>query len=291
MRESPLLRLKIPALRLGQGRELAAVGLDVKQRGAVEAVEPAHQDCVALDLLQLHDRGADRIGAHRRAQREGAAGRLVVLRTLQHEVAARLVEPVDDFQVRIKVHALDGGHPGLEDLEPADRSVMASLPRGLEPRSPWRADAANEDEPGVLCLGHLDRKLALANFVLSYHLYSSCKPRATLADYEAIANCGRSNQSQFGVIARSNATKQSRVFATALDCRVASLLAMTARATHVTPSPPYSSAQSTPHRRGGCGCRGRPLRAACRRRCAPGRMGASRGYGSSRRAGSDRDRR
>jgi hypothetical protein len=42
--------------------------------------------------------------------------------------------------------------------------------------------------------------------------------------------------------------------------------------TRPNPSPPYSAAQSTPRRRGGCGCRDRQRRGACRRRSAPGRM-------------------
>jgi len=83
-----LPRLKIPCLRRGERGELAAVGLDVEQRRAVEAVEPAHQYHIALDALQFHDRGPDRIGPHGRTQRKRAARRLVVLRTLQHKVAA-----------------------------------------------------------------------------------------------------------------------------------------------------------------------------------------------------------
>src|SRR4029450_3418951 len=41
---STSLRLEIPCLRRGERRELAAVGLDVEQWRAVEAIEPAHQD-------------------------------------------------------------------------------------------------------------------------------------------------------------------------------------------------------------------------------------------------------
>ena len=118
-----LLRLEIPGLRRRQWRELAAVGLDVEQRCLVEAIEAAHQDDVAFDLDELDDRGADRIGPHRRAQRERAAGFLVVLRALQHQVAARLVQPVDHFETFVEIDALDRGHPRLENLQPAHRAV------------------------------------------------------------------------------------------------------------------------------------------------------------------------
>src|ERR1700738_2695517 len=43
------LRLKISRLRRGQRREFAAVGFQVDQRRFVEAIEAAHQDCIALD--------------------------------------------------------------------------------------------------------------------------------------------------------------------------------------------------------------------------------------------------
>ena len=108
---------------------------------------------------QLDDRGADRIGPHRRAQREGAAGFLVVLRALQHEVAARLVQPVDHFEILVEIDALDRGHPGLEDLQPADRAIVPALPRRLQPRGPGRADAADEDEPGIARLAACRRRI------------------------------------------------------------------------------------------------------------------------------------
>src|SRR5215470_1844887 len=87
--------------------KLAAVGLDVEQRGVVEAIEPTHQHGVALDGDEFHDRGRDRIRPHRRAQRERATGRFVVLRALQHEIAARPVQPVDHLEVGIEIDALD----------------------------------------------------------------------------------------------------------------------------------------------------------------------------------------
>src|SRR5262249_9668893 len=58
-------------------------------------------------------------------------------------------------------------------LEPADRPVMAPLPRGGEPRGPGRADAPDEDQAGIVRLRHLDRELALADFIFTYHCQSS----------------------------------------------------------------------------------------------------------------------
>ena len=93
------LRLEIAGLRRRQWREFAAVGFEVEQRRLVETVEAAHQHDVTFDADQLDDRGADRIGAHGRAQRERAAGVFVVLRALQHQIAARLMQPVDHFEI------------------------------------------------------------------------------------------------------------------------------------------------------------------------------------------------
>jgi hypothetical protein len=78
-------------------REQSAVGLEVDQRRAVEAIEAAHQQHRSLDLHQLDDRSADGIGTHRRAQREDAAGVAVAFRGLQGEIAPRLVQPVEHF--------------------------------------------------------------------------------------------------------------------------------------------------------------------------------------------------
>src|SRR5262245_11383140 len=164
-----LVRLEIPCLRRGERRELAAVGLDIQQWRAVEAIEPTHQNGVALDANQLDDRGCDRIGPHRRAQREGATGLLVVLRALQHQVAARLMQPVDHFEIFVEIDALDGRHKRLKNFQPANRAVKAPLPRRLQPRGPGRADAADEHEPGVAGGRQIDGDLALADFTLSYH--------------------------------------------------------------------------------------------------------------------------
>ncbi|MGY3366863.1 hypothetical protein ACVWZL_003988 [Bradyrhizobium sp. GM2.4] len=137
------------------------------------AIEPAHQNRVAFDADQLHDRRADRIRAHRRAQRKRAAGLLVVLRALQDDVAARLVEPVKHFEIAVEIDALDRRHERLEDLEPTYRAVCPALPRGLHPRAPGRADAADEDESGILRRRQLDGDFTLAELVFANHMSNS----------------------------------------------------------------------------------------------------------------------
>jgi hypothetical protein len=80
------------------------------------------------------------------------------------------VQPVDHFEILIKIHALDRGHPGLENLQTADRAVLAALPRRLQPRFPGRADTADKHQPGVAGRRHVDGDFALANFAFSNHV-------------------------------------------------------------------------------------------------------------------------
>ena len=80
------------------------------------------------------------------------------------------MQPVDHFQTFVEIHALDRGHPGLEDFQPADRAVETTLPRGIQPRFPGRADAADEHQPGVAGGGHIDGEFALADFAFSDHV-------------------------------------------------------------------------------------------------------------------------
>ena len=60
---------------------------------------------------RVDERGADRVGPHGRAQREGAARRPVVLGALAHEVAARSVEPVEHLHLTVPGRARRGPHP------------------------------------------------------------------------------------------------------------------------------------------------------------------------------------
>ena len=93
--------------------------------------------------------------------------------TLHPHVAARLVQPINHFEIFVEVDALDRWHPGLENLEPADRPVVTALPRRLQPRGPGRADAADEVKRSVARGRYIDGDLAVTDFHFSYHRSSS----------------------------------------------------------------------------------------------------------------------
>ena len=88
---------------------------------------------------------------------------------LQHDVAARLVQPIEHFEVRVEVDAFQRHNPWLEDFKPADRAIMPSLPRRCQPRRPRCADAADKDQAGVLRRRHIDDEFAFADFTFSNH--------------------------------------------------------------------------------------------------------------------------
>ncbi len=161
--------LEVALLRRGDGREQAAVGLDVDQRRAVEAIEALDEKPRAIDLFQDDDRGADRVRPHRRAQRKRAMGLAVRGRALQHEVAAGAVEPVEDLQPLEALDAAQRRHPGLEHLDDADRPVLAALSRRFQPRDPGGFDAADEHKPGIHRRRRLDRHLVFPDFVFPHH--------------------------------------------------------------------------------------------------------------------------
>ena len=178
---------------------------------------PRTRTVVALDADQLDDRGADRVRPHRRAQRERAAGRFVVLRALQHEIAARLMQPVDHFEIGVEIDALQRRHPWLENLEPADRAVVTSLPRRLQARGPGRADAADEDEPGIVRRRHLDGEFAFADFTLSNHASPrvKCSPRRHYPSHHLPASITNSPQITPAKIDRRVTMKAANPAATA----------------------------------------------------------------------------
>jgi hypothetical protein len=61
-------------------------------------------------------------------------------------------------------------NPWLENLEPADRTVVTPLPRRHLARGPGRANAADEDKTGITRRRHLDGQLPFADFTLSNHV-------------------------------------------------------------------------------------------------------------------------
>src|SRR5882762_3218229 len=91
------------------------------------------------------------------------------------------MQPIDHFEIAVEIDPLQCRHPGLENLEPADRAVVTPLTRRLETRGPGRADTADEDQPGISRLRHLDREFAFANFTLSNHILNPMKCSVLLA--------------------------------------------------------------------------------------------------------------
>ena len=72
---------------------------------------------------------------------------------------------VDEAVARAKA-----AFPAWRAVAPADRAVLAALPRRLQPRFPGRADAADEDEAGVAGRRHIDGEFAVADFTFPNHL-------------------------------------------------------------------------------------------------------------------------
>ena len=179
----PSARLEIPRLRRCDRREQAPVRLEVKERGAVDAVQPLHQHRGRLDHDQPGERSADRVGPHRRAQAEGAADGTVVGRALQEQVAAGEVQPVEHLDPLECLQPLQRRDPGREQLDPAHRPVRPPLPRRCQPRGPRRVDAADEHQPRIARGRPLDRHLVSPDLALAHHggecsrSRSAAKPR------------------------------------------------------------------------------------------------------------------
>src|SRR5271154_571037 len=93
----PLPRLEIPRLRRGERREQAAVGLEVDQRRHIQAIEAPHLEDRPFARYERGERRPDRVRPDRRAQRKRAPRRPIVGRALAHEVATRLVQPIEDL--------------------------------------------------------------------------------------------------------------------------------------------------------------------------------------------------
>jgi hypothetical protein len=134
--------------------------LEIDERSAVEAIEADDRQAETVDPDELDHARRDRVGPHRRAQREGAAVGGVVARRLQDEVAARLVHPVEHEQVGAGLDAGECRGIARVDLDGAGRVRLAGVLRAVVPGRPGGADAADEIKPGIEILGQLDRDLA-----------------------------------------------------------------------------------------------------------------------------------
>src|SRR6202020_1489655 len=85
------------------------------------------------------------------------------------------MQPVDHLQMRVEIDALKRRHPRLKNFDPADRAIIATLPRRFLAQFPGGADAADEDQTGIAGLGHVDGHLALAQLLLSDHRFNPTK--------------------------------------------------------------------------------------------------------------------
>ena len=162
------LRIEIPGLRRRQrARIRSGRVLDRSAASGRGNREPRTKTVLPSMPTSLTIRGAQRVWPLWRAQRKCAARRFVVLRTLQHQIAARQVQPVRSLRDWVEVDPLQRRHPWFENLEPADRAIMAPC-RGTSRREVQaRTDAADEYQPGIARRRHLDGQLSFADLTFS----------------------------------------------------------------------------------------------------------------------------
>lgn len=128
------LRLEIPGLGRRERRELAAVGLEIDERRAVEAIEAPDHERRAFALDERHERRPDRVRPNRGAQRKRPARLSVIGWALAQEVAARFMQPIERLDPLASLDPIEGCDPGLENLDAADRPVAR----------PWRGQSRRE---------------------------------------------------------------------------------------------------------------------------------------------------
>ena len=83
-------------------------------------------------------------------------------RSLQHQVAARLVHPVEHHHVAGGLEPPQALRPAGIELDGAERLALPAILGAVLTPPPGRADAADEIEAGIKTLRQLDRNLALA---------------------------------------------------------------------------------------------------------------------------------
>jgi CelD/BcsL family acetyltransferase involved in cellulose biosynthesis len=157
---SPSVPPLVPAdlgIRLGVCR--GEIGLEIEERGAVEAVEPLHGKARPIEAQELDDRERDRVRPGRGSQCEHASGDAVVPRRLQHEVPRGAVHPVEHHEVRAGLEIGEPGGIARLELDRADCLRFGAVLRALLAAAPGRADAADEVKPGIEARWELDRGL------------------------------------------------------------------------------------------------------------------------------------
>src|SRR5215475_14871386 len=79
------------------------------------------------------------------------------------------MQPVEHFDLRIGLKARQRRYPGFENLDSANWTVNATLPRGHESGGPGSTDATDKYESGIPSGRGFDRNLGLTNFILANH--------------------------------------------------------------------------------------------------------------------------
>src|SRR5262249_46297131 len=105
----------------------------------------------------------------RRSERKGAAGSSIIRRALQHEIAARKVQPIKHLDPLVLIEVGERWNPRLKHLDAAKRPVRPSLSRRLHARRPRRVDAADKYEASIGRRRRCHRDLGFAYFILANH--------------------------------------------------------------------------------------------------------------------------
>src|SRR5262249_44553208 len=163
------------------------VGLDVDERRAVDAVDPAYAERGCIDAKQLHGGERDGVGPHRRTQGKGAPGVAQVRRHLLYEIAPCSVHPIKQPDVAIEGEVCEPRRIARIKLDPAYGVGLRRALRAVAARFERRADAADEIDPSIVGVGPLKRHLARAQVAISAHqpalgLRSSPRPEPGWAE-------------------------------------------------------------------------------------------------------------
>ena len=151
-----------PHLRVRHGIGRGEIRLDVDERRVVEAVETDDREPVAVDAEKPRHRGCDRVRPRWRAQREGAAALGIMARRLQHEIAPRLVHPIEQQHVADRFEAGQAFGPARIDFDGTNRVGFSRVLWAVFAPLPRRADAPDIIERGVEPVRQRDRDFALA---------------------------------------------------------------------------------------------------------------------------------
>ena len=110
-----------------------AVGFQVDEWRAVQAIEATHKQRRALDCDQFGDRGRDRVRPHRRTQGEAARRLSGMKRLLQHNVAPRAMHPVKHLDTPMTGQIGQRGAPAfvnqMEQIGPSGLPRLGHSPR------------------------------------------------------------------------------------------------------------------------------------------------------------------